>query len=242
MTRSLGGLVLLLLVAARLTAAQTMCIPAYYYPGSLWTQSIGGAPTVSQMIMNPNSGPGTAVDLNYRSAVSAAQAKGIKILGYVHTSYGQRSASVVQAEMDAYYLWYGVDGIFLDEVSSGLADLSYYTALSNAIRSRTKCFVMLNPGVYPAEAYMALADSILVFEGTYSTYSKATTPAWAFNYPASRFYHVVYATSSSTRMKNVVLWSRQRNAGCLYVTPDSGGNPYDTLPAYWSAELAELRK
>jgi hypothetical protein len=30
--------------------------------------------------------------------------------------------------------------------------------------------------------------------------------------------------------------SKTRNAGYVYVTDGTGGNPYSTLPTYWSSE------
>jgi hypothetical protein len=40
-------------------------------------------------------------------------------------------------------------------------------------------------------------------------------------------------------MKNAVSLSKQRNAGWVYVTPDTMPNPWDTLPEepYWSQML-----
>ena len=68
------------------------------------------------MIMNPNSGPGASQNPDYVAAVTRAKAAGIKVLGYVHTSYGALSPATVKAEIDAYKAWYQVNDIFLDEV------------------------------------------------------------------------------------------------------------------------------
>ena len=48
---------------------------------------------VGLAVMNPNSGPGTAADPNYANAVRSAQASGVRVAGYVYTSYGSRSLS-----------------------------------------------------------------------------------------------------------------------------------------------------
>jgi hypothetical protein len=93
-----------------------MLIPAYFYPGTLWDRSTNASPKVGVMIMNPNSGPGDKIDQNYVKAVDKAQQAGIKILGYVATTYGNKrleesttqisnqQASVFK-EINQYYNW-----------------------------------------------------------------------------------------------------------------------------------------
>lgn len=223
-------------------AAQRMIIPAYFYPGPLWNQAIAGTPIVTTMIMNPDSGPGLAPSSSYGNAVANAQLAGVEILGYVHTSYGTRPLAEVQAEIDAYLTWYAVNGIFLDETSSGTQDLPYYQTISNYIRRSAGPVVMMNPGVYPDPAYANLADVLLVFENSFDKYRYAIVPGWATTLPAEKFLHVVFGAGSINKMRLAVRWSRQRNAGNVYITNDVLDNPYDTLPSYWSSELSELAK
>ncbi len=227
---------------AKAAFCQKMFIPAYFYPGPLWNQAIAGAPTVGTMIMNPASGPGTAQNSDYVAAVNNALAAGIKVIGYAHTSYGSRDAAVVKSEIDAYKTWYGVSGIFLDEVSSDAALIPYYQDLADYIRAMPGTFVALNPGTIPAQGYMSVGDTVVVFEGTYNTYKNWSAPAWAAQYPAGKFVHLVYATSGATKMKNSINWSRNRFGGNVYVTHDVLPNPWDLLPSYWSAELTQINK
>ena len=69
---------------------QTVAIPSYSYPGPLWTQMEDAYPTVGLAIINPNSGPGAAQNADYADQVASSQAAGLVVLGYVHTSYGNR--------------------------------------------------------------------------------------------------------------------------------------------------------
>lgn len=183
---------------------QSISIPAYFYPGTYWTQATAAAPRVGVMVMNPNSGPGTAKNSDYVTAVNNAQRQGIKVIGYVPTSYGNRSATDVKTEIDQYKTWYAVDGIFLDEVAKETDFLAYYTDIANYIRSIKGTLVMLNPGTVPAEDYIKLADITIVFEDTYSNYQNWQAPAWLFNYPANKFAHLVHSTSDTTQMNNAI--------------------------------------
>lgn len=227
---------------ARAAVCQKMFIPAYFYPGPLWDQATAGAPTVGTMIMNPASGPGASSNSDYVAAVNKALAAGVKVIGYVHTSYGLRDAAVVKSEIDAYKAWYGVSGIFLDEVASDAALLPYYQDLADYIRATPGTFVALNPGTIPAQGYMSVGDTVVVFEGTYNTYKTWSAPVWAAQYPASKFVHLVHATAGSTKMKYVINWSRNRLAGNVYITHDLLPNPWDMLPSYWSSELTQINK
>ncbi len=219
---------------------QSISIPAYFYPGTYWTEATATAPKVGVMIMNPNSGPDTASNSDYVSAVKNAQAAGIKVIGYVHTSYGNRSAMAVKTEIDQYKTWYAVDGIFLDEVATSTDYLTYYTDITNYIRSREGTLVMLNPGNVPAEHYIKLGDITIVFEDTYSNYQNWQAPAWLFNYPANKFAHLVHSTSDTTQMNNAIELAVERNAGTIYVTDDVLPNPWDTLPTYWTNESTAI--
>lgn len=221
------------------TACQNVTIPAYFYPPSYWAQATAGAPTVSHMILNPASGPGATKDPNYATVVSAAQAKGIKVLGYVATTYGVRDMNVVKAEIDQYKNFYNVKDIFLDETSSQAAQLTYYQSLATYIHGTAGSTVMLNPGTIPDEGYMNIGDIVTIFESDYNAYLAWQPPTWVNNYPASKYYHIVYANPDSATMANAVNLSRNRNAGNIYVTSDILPNPWDTLPSYFSEELVQ---
>ncbi len=221
-------------------AAGTTCIriniPAYFSPGQLWQQTISSAPTGSIAIMNPNSGPGSSQDSSYVTTVTNAKNAGIRVLGYVHTSYGARSSATVKSEIDSYKSWYGVTDIFFDEVSDQSTYYSYYQDLANYVHQTPNAIVELNPGVYPAEGYMSIGDIVNVYEDTYANYVNAQVPSWVSNYPASKFSHLVYATPDTASMQNAVTLAKMRNVGYLYITNDNLPNPWDSLPTYWSGE------
>jgi Spherulation-specific family 4 len=227
------------IVAVSQTTCQRISIAAYFYPGSLWTQSINANPKVDFMVMNPASGSGTAPISDYVTTIAAARQRGVLIYGYISTRYGQRPQTEVQQEITNYRSWYSVDGIFLDESSSGTADLTYYQNIATFIRTVPNAKVVLNPGVYPDQAYMNIADVVLVYEGSYKNYLNLQVPAWISNYDANKFWHIIY-NAPSFQLQQLINISKQRKAGHIYITDNRLPNPYDTLPKYWSRFLSNI--
>jgi hypothetical protein len=236
-----------LLCAAGLCAAPMgVLVPAYFYPGALWTSmnwAAGRVPLVA--IMNPNSGPDTAQNPDYVAAVNSLRASGGKVIGYVSTSYATRGTNAVRTDIDRYFDFYAVDGIFLDEMT-GDADtnhLDYYAALFQYIQTRgTNLLVVGNPGINTLESYLTrpCADVLVTFEVN-TGYAGHVTDAWSTNHLARRFCHLPYAVPAAATMTNYVSLAVSRNAGWIYVTGDSGANPWDTLPAYWTNEVNHLQ-
>jgi hypothetical protein len=221
-------------------------IPAYIYPGSAWNSFMTSASAAKthSIIANPNNGPGTSADANYKTYIKKTQAAGVKVLGYVATTWGARSSSLVKADIDRWYSLYNVDGIFFDEGAVASNKVSYYKAIADHVRSKStssKRFVMFNPGTYyQTSAYVPLADSHMVWENAYSAYSSFSMPSWVRNYPASKFCHVVHTTPSN-KMTSAISLAKQRNVGYLFVTDDVMANPYDRMPSYWTSFVSSLK-
>jgi hypothetical protein len=73
-------------------------VPAYFYPnGNDYWNAMSNAATLVPLIaiLNPASGPGTAQDANYVSAVANLHHAGGQVIAYVHTSYATRAMSEV---------------------------------------------------------------------------------------------------------------------------------------------------
>jgi hypothetical protein len=139
---------------------------------------------------------------------------------------------------------YPLDGFFVDEManapSPGLVD--YYAELERYARELDPAYrVTGNPGTNTDEAYLSrpAADVFVIFENG-SGYTSFVPAAWVKKYPASQFAHLTYAVAGAAHMTNFVELAVQRHAGFIYVTDDSGSNPWDTLPSYWDAEVSLL--
>jgi hypothetical protein len=201
-------------------------------------------PSGSIAVMNPNSGPGSGTDSAYSTAVNDCRARGVGVIGYVYTSYGNRSASAVRADVDAYFARYAVNGIFFDEASIDPLTQSYYASLYQYVHAKSAgaLTVVTNPGTAASTSWQLdgpTADVVNIFEGSPSQFASWAPPAWVALQAAGRFAAIVYGSATQTGMQSICTRAKSLNLGWSYVTPDVLPNPFDTLPAdpYWSAEL-----
>lgn len=227
--------------APRAAACSTTMIPAYFYAGPLWDEVITSPGGPTTMILNPASGPGTTPDPTYQGTVQRARAAGVRVLGYVHTSWGLRRSSTVRAEVDRYASWYRVDGIFFDEAATGSSALSYYRGLHRHVKSTIGGHVALNHGTIPDRRYMDVSDVSVTFEGDSAAHASAVAPTWGTAYGPGRFAHLVY-DADGAELDGVVARAGALRVGNLYVTDDRLNNPWDTLPSYFSSERSLLAR
>ncbi len=240
-------LVILWLATALSVAAAPMgiMVPGYFYPvGNSYWDAMSNATTRVPLIaiLNPDSGPGTAQDANYVSAVANLHHAGGQVIGYVHTSYATRAMSEVTNEVSLYQSFYPVDGFFIDEMTDD-ADtnhLNYYSTLYQYIKSQNIRFTVTgNPGTVTVEAYLGLpvADMLMTFEDEATNYPGYVPSSWVTNRLARQFIHAAYGLTNATTMSNDVNLAIGRNAGWVYFTDAGLPNPYDTLPVYWTNEV-----
>lgn len=246
--------------ARRSDIGQRLAVPAYFYPGgdgaALWRRMTG--PGTGIAVANPFSGPGKTRDPNYAAAIAAAKAAGVTVLGYVPTGYlgttgratrlGQTTPTAwsaqVQQDIETWYRLYGGDGlggIFFDEVQNLCEHAGAYRALDQHTRAWHRgAFTVINPGIETPPCYADIGDVSLTFEGTYESYVDWAAPSWHRTLDPRRLWHLVHGTGTLDRLDDAMRWSRERNAGYVYVTPDVLANPWDTLPPddYWQRELA----
>jgi len=223
------------------TCPQQPVLPAYFYPGATWQNSLSTAATGSSIIVNPSSGPGAAFNPDYQQVVAAAQAKGVRLWGYIDTKYTTTPLGSLDTQIAEYEDWYGITNIFFDDASSSASDVGYYRLASEAVRSADpSASVMLNPGDYPDSAYATLGDVLVVFEGDYQSFLDSQPPSWVTTLPADMFANLVSGVPAA-QMPSVVALSLQRNAGYIYVTDHVDvATLYEQLPSYWTTELQDI--
>ncbi|MEZ5658052.1 MAG: spherulation-specific family 4 protein [Burkholderiaceae bacterium] len=231
-------------------------VPAYFYPlpdSTEWPRLAEAARLVPLVaILNPGSGPGVGPDANYQRVVDQVRAAGGKVIGYVHTSWGQRRMEEVVGDIDRYLQWYPVDGFFIDEMANqnDSALYLYYQAVYNYAKAMLPgARVIGSPGTSTVQTYLTLptADELVIFEGDqHSHENHYSQPDWVAGVPSRPFAHLVVQAHSAADMHRSIARAVQRNAGLVYVTNDGGANPWvnpwDSLPKYWTAEVQCVRR
>jgi hypothetical protein len=221
-----------------------MAVPAFFGPGRFWAQLDRAAPRPRIAVVDPRHGPGRTRSRGYASAIRAAEAAGITVVGYVDTDYGRRSRRAVERQVRAYRRWYGVGGIFFDRASGDCAREPYYAALRRdagaVIGSGAR--TILDPRGHPSRCDMRAADILVTFDGSDRAYLRSPPPAWVADYPRARFWQSIHGARSVSAMMAAVAVSRGRQAGFVFVTPGDGPHPYGRLPtgSYWRVELAAI--
>jgi hypothetical protein len=235
--------------ATSVAAATEVLVPAYFYPAGAdngWPAMTSAASQVAiTAILNPASGPGTAIDPTYTGVVNTFRGAGGRVIGYVSTSYASRPIADVITDINRYRTFYNIDGFFLDEMTSSSAsgDISYYSQLHNYIKGLNPGYrVVTNPGINVPQGYFSapVADTICTFEhfSGYSTWSPASFTA---SYSPRRSANLPYEIATSSAMTTAINYANSKRVGYVYVTDDTGANPWDRLPTYWTDEISSIR-
>jgi len=250
-------------VISALPLKQHIATPAYWLPCDTgynncdWDRLDGSSPTAGLAVMNPASGPGPSLNPDYVAQRARSASANVTVIGYVATARGNRSIADVQTEIAAYFNWYTVDGIFVDEASDDCANADYYGLLAAFVRSFRrgggssddddpsgdgKPVIVLNPGGNTQQCYLNATDIIVGFEGPYEAYSNGSyEPATWMLDPSvidpSRVWHIVYEAAGSDASPGLLIpaadavnRAKAWNAGWVYVTNATLPNPYAALP------------
>ncbi|MEU4515321.1 spherulation-specific family 4 protein [Nonomuraea wenchangensis] len=258
--------------AADAVLGQRVAVPAYFLPGgdtaADWSLMNTAAGKPGILVANVANGPGDEAEPAYTSALAAAHAAGIKVIGYVDTGYfgttglGTRLGSAsaddwraqIQSDVNKWYQFYGasIDGIFFDQAqnacgptagSQTYADL-YREATAYVKKYHPGATTVANPGVSPNPCYADAADILVTFEGSYGSYLDRRAPylpaAWEARHDPRRIWHLVYDVPASG-LATVMSLSKANNAGYVYVTDDVLPNPWDRLPPYHTAQVTAAK-
>lgn len=198
---------------------QRTAVPLYGPSHPSWP-TIHASPTreVPVVLVNVSNGPGTGRLAAVKADIDTARAGGKLVLGYLHTGYGTRANSLSLAEAQEWLSFYGVDGFFIDELSPECAAEPNVRALITGLRGlKPGAPVVLNPGRNLAECFLVSsgASAVVVFEGPLASFATWTPSTWSHAYPATRFWHILYATPA-TDLATVSQLSRRRNASILF--------------------------
>jgi hypothetical protein len=169
-------------------------------------------------------------------AVKLLRAKGIEVLDYTFTrtpgaydesTFGERPLRQVKAQIAAAERTYGVDGMFVDNVSTDPAKAPYYVAIAKYIHSLKGKRVVFN-GLGPP-AVVAAADVVVEFEGTYDDFLRFNPPAWLDRVPASKLGALVHGIPSGAGPGARAGGLRAR-AGNVFYTDATAPGQYRRMP------------
>jgi hypothetical protein len=165
-----------------------VALPLYTYPSAgAWAplyNALNNNPQITfDIIINPSNGPGGSLpDSDYISNISLINSyNNVNTLGYVHTSYGNRSLSDISSDIDSYENWstytnsnISLNGIFVDETPASLDFLDYMTTIHDKVKSTmtTGNLVWTNPGVPVDSKFYNIADMINAYENTYDNWTQ----------------------------------------------------------------------
>ena len=216
-------------------------LPLYLYPGnsaSAWNDvfaAIAGYPKVNwQVIVNPNSGPGTTsypTDSNFIVGISKLNSyPNVITLGYVDTKYAKRTSSAVISEINVYSKWasytkanISIGGIFFDDVSGAgsatNAVLSYYHKVSAYAYANLPSMVtpvVFNPGSLGPSQLYDYCDTMVEFEHSISNYHNLTTIKSLPSGHLGQSAIILYGTTSTTDVKSLVHTMSRYAVGAVY--------------------------
>jgi hypothetical protein len=216
-------------------------MPIYGNTASQFDDAIAAAQKVKMIaIINPNEGPGSKKVSGIVTPVARLRASGATVVGYVPTGYGLDSLSGVKEQIDHYVSWYGVTGVFLDEMSDQTSKLSFYRAVFNHAKGKG-LFVVGNPGTFVPFGYAAVADLLVTYEDTKSNgWSKQSPSAWTKGYPIDKIGAIVYAVSASAE-QGVIQRALSIKYGWIYATDGSGNDPFKHAASYLATEATYIK-
>lgn len=211
-------------------------------PNPAWTTvaaNAAAAPTVA--VINPSNGPvacstpPAANLLAFQQAIQQLHQAGVTVLGYVHTTYGQRDPALVRQDVQTYAQCYAVDGVFFDEVSNQASLASYYAAAASTVRqdilppSGKPALVAINPGTYPDLAIANTADITVMHES--ANLNLPPAPSSLSSYASSKFAYLAMGIGNLPQAQTATLTSLfQQGVGYVYLTDQgNGADPWAAL-------------
>lgn len=208
-------------------------------PNGEWDQLIQAKASYPEIpivaIVNAANGSGSAKNDSYAMAIQRVQAAHILVLGYVFTSLAQRPLAEVKQDIANYKDWYGVDGVYLDQMATVAGNESYYANATKYAKSLGMVMTMGNPGTYIARSYLGTVDTLVIYERpqlpnlaylqswTKSGAGKSNFAFIAFDVPD---FNQTYAKAAAT------------SVGLMFMTDAKN---YFVMPTYLSNELALLQ-
>ena len=225
---------------------------------SKWADIIQSAGTSELAVLNISSGSGESKSDDWVTQAKLVRQKGVLLLGYVRTTWGNRPPAEILAECKNHLDWYQVDGFFLDEYPNGWGDQEgTWKKLVPVYKELKKLYpdkiVIGNPGSNTTKEFVNTADVLMTYEQAAARYlGDGMEPNWngtigEYDHgeyegePAWRFWHCIHDVKNSEQAIRVLRKASTLNVRALYLTDDTffnaAGepveNPYNEPPSSW---------
>ena len=215
-------------------------VPLYFDPNASWNYLIQlhsefpNLPII--VIINPDNGPGMNYSRSYSNYTATMEKSGITVLGYVYSSYGTRSLETLKLQAYDYLHWYGIRGIFMDEVSDNSTGAQYYRNATLEIRTAGLDYIVGNPGTYAPKTITDLFNLTVLYENTGAPLSDNLSTITNATGRAESSIIAINVSSLS------VAWFQAASEyfSFIYVTNLGLPNPYYALPSYLPEEMQFL--
>jgi len=222
--------------------------PLYEYPagsGLSDYKTCANAGVDQTLIINPTNGDANSCPPNsdWAAAIQTLLAGNppVKIIGYVHSSYGKRNQTQITPEIDNYFNCWNVSGIFIDEADNTAANVNYYGQLYTYIKGkRAPNQVWLNPGTNVVEQYMNVSDTVCIYESPYSQWASWTPASYVKNYKNTKFCALSLTTPSASAQDSFFAQAANYNIDFVGAT-GPGQNNWNNLNSLWSDEVAYIK-
>lgn len=195
-------------------------------------------------------------DRDWQAGLELLQDAGCTVLGYVATDYGRRDANQMFSEVIAYanscQMTGRIDGIFFDEYKGHDVtqhDVAFTNAWVNFLGSYFGFRVVLNPGTPPewapdeapageldANPYASVVyHAMITVENTPEGYAAVDLPQWQLDDVDARSGLLLHGVDPADREGLLAAMDQawRDQFGVVYLTDDTGANPWDTLSAHW---------
>lgn len=221
-------------------------VPLYIYPdatssnwNALFTAHAANPTVPIVAIVNPGLTATTAkADSNYQRAVARLLTAGIKVAGYVPTTYGARPIADVKANIDRWATYYpGTNAVFFDEQGNKLGQEAYYREIATYAKSRGMTMTIGNPGTDVPTSFMGVLDTMMIYESL-GIPTAARVGGWHANYDRKNFGIIPYGCGEADLAFVAVA---KPTVGWIYLQSDNMPDPWDTLPAYFGKLVAALK-
>lgn len=201
------------------------------------------------VILNPNIGPGEAVDSNYTAAVQRLKGAGIYVLGYVKTEYAARNINLVKTDIMRWFEFYPeLDGIFFDEmtynVGTNNVNLNYYREINDYAHTFGAIPTIGNVGGATEEAYFTnnIMDYIVTHEDVIFPTEAVACGDWDGGNADHHYKRRAMLVTNQTVINYDQLKTLMKYYGLIFVTHSNNINPWSGPSIHYESLLRLLSK